>query len=473
MSITLFQECKRSWALVVLLCISSITTYAQEKILAFPQAEGFGKYALGARGYSSPSVYFVTNLNDSGQGSFRDAVSKAGRFVIFRVSGIIHLKNKVTIAPNLTIAGHSAPGDGVVLYGRTVSFSGANHTIARHLRIRLGKNGGATKNEDASGISNGHDIMLDHISFCWGLDEVFSVNWDKKGPEIDRITLQNCIIGQGLHFYNHSAGSLIQSSGKISIVKSLYISNKTRNPKVKGNNEFVNNVVYNFGNANRVNTDHQISANGYILADSQSPSKAIIVNNYFIAGPSTPKSIRTPFSRGNSFFNLFEEGNYFDNNYDGKLNGNLIQKTAEFYPGLEPDNYKSKGEYTEYPSLNTTLTAKEAFDYVSKNVGALLPKRDEVDQLMINDLLSLGKSGHLVNEEGDLPLINGGLGNVNIQNPLLDTDEDGIPDIWETKLKLDPNNPKDALEQSNNSSNKGYLNIEVYLNLLGTNKTST
>lgn len=471
MSNLIYQVRKSSWAVIVLL-IFITNAYAQENILAFPQAEGFGRFAKGARGHSNPSIYFVTNLNDSGEGSFRDAVSKPGRFVLFKVSGIIYLKTKLTVASNLTIAGHTASGDGVVLYGRTVSFSGANHTIARYLRIRLGKNGDASKNEDASGISNGHDIMLDHLSFSWGLDEVFSVNWDKKGPEIDRITLQNCIIGQGLHFYNHSAGSLIQSSGKVSILKSLYISNKTRNPKVKGYTEFVNNVVYNFGNANRTNLNHQISANGYILADSQSESKAVILNNYFIAGPSTPKSITTPFSRGNSYFDLFEGGNYFDNNYDGKLNGKLIKSTAAFYPGLEPKNFKLKNEFNEYPSINHALSAAEAYSYVVNNVGATLPNRDEVDQLMINELISLGKEGQLLHEESELKLSNGGLGNYRPADSLKDTDNDGIPDDWEKILKLNPNDSTDALLLSTDNKNKGYLNIEVYLNTLGNNINS-
>src|SRR5690606_13558332 len=186
----------------------------------------------------------------AGPGAFRDAVSRPGRFVIFATSGIITLKSNVNIAPHTTIAGQTAPGTGIVLYGRKVSFTGASNSIIRHIRIRLGANAGATKNDDASGIANGKALIFDHVSFSWGQDEVFSINWDKHGFEPDSITLQNCIIGQGLHVHNHSAGGLIQTmNGHVSIIKSLYISNKTRNPKVKGYNEFVNNVVYNWGNA--------------------------------------------------------------------------------------------------------------------------------------------------------------------------------------------------------------------------------
>lgn len=163
----------------VLFTLSSVLQ--AQSLLSFPGAEGFGRFAKGARGYGEPRVYAVTTLADDGPGSFRDAVSQPGRFVIFKVAGVIRLKSNITVAPYTTIAGHTAPGDGIVLYGRKVSFTGADETIARFLRIRLGTNGGAGKNDDASGIANGKNIILDHLSFSWGLDEVFSVSWDKKG----------------------------------------------------------------------------------------------------------------------------------------------------------------------------------------------------------------------------------------------------------------------------------------------------
>src|SRR5690606_29797248 len=125
----------------------------------------------------------------------------------------------------------TAPGDGIVLFGKRVTFSGANNTIARFLRIRLG----ATDNngKDASELSNGKNLIFDHLSVTWGMDEVFSINWDNKGNNPDNITIQNSILGQGLHRSNHSAGGLIQPSagGKISLIRNLYTSNKTRNPK--------------------------------------------------------------------------------------------------------------------------------------------------------------------------------------------------------------------------------------------------
>lgn len=451
---------------VGILCALSSVIQAQS-LLSFPEAEGFGRFAQGARGYTTPEVYAVTTLADDGPGSFRDAVSKPGRFVIFRVAGIIRLKSNVIVAPYTTIAGHTAPGDGVVLYGRKVSFSGSNETIARFLRIRLGINAGAGQNDDASGIANGKNIILDHMSLSWGLDEVFSINWDRRGIEPDSITIQNSIIAQGLHRYNHSAGGLMETSGKVSILKSLYISNKTRNPKVKGISEFVNNVVYNFGNANKTQDEHNLSADAYILGGgSEMVSNAIILNNYFIGGPATPTNKHTPFSRGNENFNLFQAGNYYDNNHNGLLDGIAIEGNAEWYPGLQPENFKTQIDYADYPSISPQLSAEELVPYLSVQVGATRPKRDEVDELLIQELKSLGKFGRYVYEETDLPLSNGGLGDIATAAAPTDTDQDGIPDEWEVRLGLDKDNATDALQKSTDERYQGYLNIEVYLHQL-------
>ncbi|WP_264537116.1 hypothetical protein [Flavobacterium sp. N1736] len=144
------------------------------------------------------------------------------------------------MASNTTIAGQTATGEGIVFLGPRVTFTGSSNTIARFLRIRYG---GTAQNQDASGLANGANMIFDHMTFTWGTDEVFSINWDNKGVSPDNITIQNSIIGQGLHRHNHSAGGLIQpSGGKISLIGNLYICNKTRNNKIKGINEFVNNV---------------------------------------------------------------------------------------------------------------------------------------------------------------------------------------------------------------------------------------
>lgn len=444
------------------LTLSTIDLNAQT--LAFPEATGFGRYTTGARGAANPQIYLVTNLNDSGPGSFRDAVSQPGRFVIFKVGGIVNLQSVVAVAANTTIAGQTAPGEGIVFLGPRVSFTGANNTIARYLRIRYG---GTSQNQDASGIANGANIILDHMTFTWGTDEVFSVNWDNNGTSPDNITIQNSIIGQGMHRHNHSAGGLMQPppGGKISLIGNLYICNKTRNNKIKGINEFVNNVVYNWGNYGNT-YGHTQSGEAYIMGgDSAGSSFANIINNYFIGGPNTSSTVTTPFSVGNANFNLYGTGNYFDNNKNGALDGTLVPQNLTGYP-VGDANAIMATPY-DYPMKNTTVTAQAAYDNIVAGVGASYPRRDQVDQLMISDLLSKGTTATYVYVQTDLTtqfgFTNGGAGHVYGAPAPLDTDNDGMPDAWETANGLNPN-VFDALAVS--TTHAPYLNIEVYINNL-------
>lgn len=146
---------------LLLLLLSTHPLFSQT--LAFPGAEGFGRFATGARGAASPQVYLVTNLNDAGAGSFRDAVSAPGRIVVFRIGGIVNLASDVSVAANTTIAGQTAPGDGIVFFGKRVTFTNSVNTVCRYLRIRLGATNNSGK--DASGIANGNNMIFDHCSF--------------------------------------------------------------------------------------------------------------------------------------------------------------------------------------------------------------------------------------------------------------------------------------------------------------------
>lgn len=433
---------------IVLLCMSACSTTGSEPevpqtspIKAFPEAEGFGRYATGGR---EGTVYHVTNLNDSGEGSFRDAVNRPNRIVVFDTCGIIRLKERVYVAANITIAGQSAPGDGIVIYGNGVSFSGADNAIVRYLRIRMGIDG--KENTDAMGIAYGENMIFDHISVSWGRDENFSINWDtSKSPEPTNITIQNSIISHGL--MTHAMGGLMQSNGGITLYRNLYANNKSRNPKVKGLNQFVNNVVYNWS-----------SSDGYILGDSQYPSWGMIEDNYFIRGP---KSSGGPFTRANQNFQVYHRGNYIDANKNGTLDG-VPAADSDFGDVSfvsEPAQFKEIPAF--HPKIDDQLSAAEAYAWIVDKVGACYPIRDQVDQTVINDLLSLGISGTLIYEESELGLENNvGTFRSGIKPP--DSDNDGIPDQWELDNGLDPNDPSDAFRKNED----GYIYLEIYLNNL-------
>lgn len=404
--------------------------YAQP--LAFPGAEGFGKYTSGGRG---GEVYFVTNLNDSGPGSLRDAVSKPHRIIIFETGGVIHLKERLVFSSNLTIAGQTAPGDGITVYGNGISFSNANNVICRYIRFRMGENG--QNGKDAVGIAGGHRMIFDHVSVSWGKDENFSVSSMKVVGGPSDVTIQNSIISQGL--LKHSMGGLIQSDGGITVYRNLFIDNRSRNYKVKGNNQFINNVVYNW------------SVAAYILGGGSAfKSFANITDNYFIYGPETKSK---PFTRGNENFSLYAKGNYVDDNRNGKLDGRALKQ--EDYGTV---NWSRKP--FDFPPVSTR-SAKEAFDWIAKYAGCSYPVRDEVDQYVIDELLSAGTRGKLISSEKELPTQ--GPGNIRPGQAPKDSDRDGIPDEWEIKHNLNPNDPKDA--KAYTLSNL-YPNIEVYLNSL-------
>ena len=158
---------------LLLMALLHTLTITGQKQLAFPGAEGWGRYATGGR-YGT--VYHVTNLNDSGSGSLRDAVSQPNRIVVFDVCGVINIKSRMSFSANLYVAGQTAPGEGVIVYGDGVTFSSADNIIVRYMKFRMGKNGSSGK--DAAGIANGTNMIFDHCSIAWGLDETFSINWD-------------------------------------------------------------------------------------------------------------------------------------------------------------------------------------------------------------------------------------------------------------------------------------------------------
>ncbi len=409
----------------LLLAGNSLCANAQQ--LAFPGAQGWGRFATGGR---TGTVYHVTNLNDSGTGSLRDAVSQPNRIVVFDVAGVIRISSRIVFAKNLYVAGQTAPGEGITVYGNGVSFSGATNTIVRYMRFRMGKVGDNGK--DCAGIANGTDMIFDHCSFSWGLDETFSINPDGKGANPENITISNTIMGQGL--MTHSAGGLMQSNN-ITLYRNLYCDNSTRNNKIKGINQYVNNIVYNWKNA------------AYNMGgDSEGESYCNIESNLFINGPAKGGAA---FTGGNDNFHFYGDDNWQDSNMDGKFDPTLVtnysaadrQDTPYAYPELE-----------KWPG-NTLV------DNLLPTVGASLPYRDLADCYMIDEVYSFGTKGALIYDEKSLIYGTPDTWNMWAGNKRVDTDGDGMPDAWEEANGTDPNK-NDAMTIAAN----GYANIENYIN---------
>lgn len=395
--------------------------------LAFPEAQGWGRFAEGGR---KGTVYHVTNLNDAGNGSLRDAVSQPNRIVVFDVSGVIRISSRIVFKNNLYVAGQTAPGEGITVYGDGVSFSGADNSIVRYMRFRMGAVG--TKDKDCAGVANGQNMIFDHCSFAWGQDENFSINWDNKGKAPKDITLQNCIVGQGL--MTHSAGGLMQAEN-ITLYRILMVDNSTRNFKVKGINQYANNIVYNWKNA------------AYNMGgDSEGQSYANIESNLFINGPAVGGNCLTG---GNANFHFYGNDNLQDSNRDG-----IYNPTA--FTGDGGGNRQAKPY--DYPTLEK-WAAKDLIEKLLPDVGASLPYRDLADCYMIDEVLSFGKKGNLITNENELPIgVPTSWSWFKGEKPA-DSDGDGMPDDWE---KAHGTNP--AKDDAMILADNGYANIENYIN---------
>ncbi|AVT34190.1 pectate lyase [Plantactinospora sp. BC1] len=386
---------------------------------AFPGAVGFGAAVTGGRG---GAVYHVTNLNDSGAGSFRDAVSQGPRIVVFDVGGYIDLASPLSIKSNITVAGQTAPGDGVATRGYQVSLSNADNVIVRYMRFRHGLT--PNQNRDGITINEGSNQIFDHVSVSWGRDENFSINSSTN------ITVQNSIISEGLD--PHSCGGLIQSDG-VTLYRNLYAHNKTRNPKVKGRNQFVNNVVYNWG------------SDAYIEGDSAGRSDANVIGNYFVKGPSTGSG--GPFTRGNLNFHIYAAGNYYDEDRDGTLDGRATTTADLGTVVVEPVPFA-------FPAVPTS-SAAAAHAAVVEQAGAAL-RRDAVDRRLIAELTR--QTGAIITD----PAAVGGFGTLVGGTVPADGDRDGMPDVWERSAGLNPANAADGDDYGAD----GYTNVERYLNSL-------
>ena len=406
------------------LLTASMSVCSQQ--LAFPGAEGFGAYATGGRG---GKVVHVTNLNAAGTGSLAAAASQAGSFIVFDVGGVIDITGKsITIASNVTIAGQTAPGEGITIYGGRVIASGSKNVVLRYLRMRGGKNVNSSK--CTLTLDNCENLIMDHCSVTWG-------PWDNVHiKDANNITWSNCIISEGIE--PQRFGAITDGTRNWTVHHCLWSNNKSRNPKMKCYIQYYNNVVYNY-------------ANGVVGGHSAADNYQDLMNNYFIAGPEGSAKY---FDQWTETDHMYSTGNYFDGNCDGKLNGTLITDHHSATVMSSP---------TFKPSAPMNLeSAAQAYQSVADHVGASRV-RDSHDKRLIEELTSLGTKGRFIANEDDL----GGIGTVADGPKITDDDHDGMDDQWETANGLDTT--KD--DANGYDFGNGYTNIENYVNSLA-QKTS-
>lgn len=458
-------------------------------IPAFPGAEGGGAYTPGGRG---GKVIVVTSLADEGPGTFREACETGGaRIIVFNVSGVIRLSSPIHLrAPYVTIAGQTAPGDGVCLTGASFLID-THDVVIRHMRFRRGAQDVAFR-DDAIGGNPVGNIMIDHCSASWGLDENMSIyrhvyNRDETGhglklPTVN-ITIQNSVFSEAMDTYNHAFGGTIGGHNCM-FARNLFASNISRNCSV-GMNEgfnFVNNVTFNWWNRSVDGGDNTSLFN--------------IINNYFKPGPITPLDKPISYrilkpesgrdkSKALSFGKAYVSGNIVHGNK--KVTKDNWNGGVQLADDVKEEEFLSKIRVNEpFPMPHVTIMpAQKAYNFVMENVGANFPKRDAVDARIVKSVQT-GKAIYVENapefvspyikrrlpadsykqgiitdirQVGGLPEYKG--------TPVKDSDNDGMPDAWEIKNGLNPHDPSDATLDCNGD---GYTNIEKYINGIDTKK---
>lgn len=473
----------------LLLLFSVMTVGAQEKQPAFPGAEGYARYVTGGRG---GKVYYVTNLNDSGEGSLRWAINQTGkRTILFKVSGTIFLQSALSInSGDVTIAGQSAPGDGICVadYPFTIN---ANNVIIRYMRFRLGQQQVAYHEGDGLGAMDHEGIMIDHCSVSWSIDECLSVLGNKN------TTVQWCISSHSLVNAGHVKGAHGYGGNwggdHASFHHNLMIHHVSRTPRLGPRpttqlNEHMdmrNNVIYNW------------AGNGCYGGEGMDVN---IVNNYYKPGPGTPTNNAVAYRlagigvRTNSYVttypayapalhkwgHLYVNGN-FNPQYASVTNDNWTygiysQVDASGCDGTFTQMTKDTIRLSEPIDFiyTTTHSAKDAYERVLDYVGCS-KSRDSYDAELINDARSgtashqgIGLSKGFINSQEDLRPDGAGddwspWPTLNSTTAPLDSDGDGIPNTYEEfTLNTDPYDATDGAQVASN----GYTNLENYLNSL-------
>ncbi len=409
-----------------------------ERPRAFPGAEGFGASAVGGRG---GDVYHVTNLSDSGPGSLRYGVQTARgpRTIVFDLSGTIFLRSGLDIdRPFLTLAGQTAPSDGVTVAGFTTSIAGTHDVIVRYMRFRAGDINCPSFQGDALNVYHSRDVIIDHVSASWSIDETLSVTHS------DRVTVQWSIIADSLNAAchakgHHGYGSLLRyGKGGMTFHHNLYAHHASRNPRLGDDLglDFVNNVVYDWG-----------SEPGYSGPAAEGSPRLNYVANTLVAGPSTrPEKRKLAFASGSVRTEIFQIGNRIDAVVEGAYAP--LPGEWELFGGA----YRARPERFPFPQIETD-DARTAYRRVLEEAGASL-FRDSVDSSILRSVAT--KTGSLIDSQKQV----GGWPSLRTAPPPPDLDGDGMPDAWEAAHGLDPRNPADgAILQAG-----GISNLEIYLN---------
>ena len=392
---------------------------------AFPGAYGYGANATGGRG---GTIYHVTNLNDSGAGSFRDAVSVGNRIIVFDVGGYIVLQSPVSVSSNLTIAGQTAPGGGIGLMGREISLSAQTNIIMRNVRMRQG-NLDTDTGKSALNMGTATNIMLDHCSFEYGIfdsvDAVGTVN----------ATVQNSIIADPI---GQQFGAHVEV-GPSTFYRNLWVNAHNRQPLAKDDTQYINNVIYNYQAA-------------YTAANTGGIFSHDIINNYFITGPSTT-SAGDAFYQMNNTQSAYATGNMLDSNKDGVLNGSAYNTVGSALVLSAP--------WASTTASIPTLSAADAYAGLVASVGAL--PRDAVDTFVLGDVTSLGTSGKIYSSQSSNGLANDGYGTIASGTPFMETSGTGIADYWAIVNGISITDPTAGTAMYGTT---GYTNVEVYANSL-------
>jgi hypothetical protein len=433
--------------------------------LAFPTAEGYGRFAIGGRG---GRVMHVTNLNDSGPGSLREAVEANGpRTVVFDVSGLISLKSKLIFRGTnefLTIAGQTAPGKGICIRNYTFGGLGARDTVVRFVRLRLGNLTGKTM--DGMGFASSDHCIIDHCSISWTIDEAFSSRGAKN------ITFQRNLISEALNIAGHShygAGSAHGYAGSISgnvgsFHHSLLVHNAGRNWSLAGALDQANR------HAGRLDIRNMVVYNWKHRTTDGGAREVNFVNNYYKPGPaSETKTYLNP---------QFENPTFGPQQY--YVEGNIMEGVAGpegptgVFKGMRVQGQQDAPVTVPKPFFEhhvKTHTAKEAFENVLADVGCNVPMLDDHDKRVIKETRA-GTTTYKGSKSGlpGLPDSQADVGGwehyPEIHRPAdWDTDGDGMPNQWETQKGFNPHDPTDGAEDADRD---GYTNLEQYLNWLAT-----